>query len=75
MRIRNDLSTALSRPGAAHIEMPTASVLDEDDEESSPGISATQISLMLLAHWKVVLITFISILVLGVVAIKLMPKF
>jgi uncharacterized protein involved in exopolysaccharide biosynthesis len=75
LRIRNDLSTALSRPGAAHIEMPTASVLDEDDEESSPGISATQISLMLLAHWKVVLITFISILVLGVVAIKLMPKF
>jgi succinoglycan biosynthesis transport protein ExoP len=71
LRARKDTAVALSQ--AVGTSAPIQTGLGEE-EESGPGISATQIVLMLAAYWKAAAIIAVSVIVLGGVLIKLLPK-
>jgi succinoglycan biosynthesis transport protein ExoP len=48
--------------------------LPSDEGDSEAGITATQVLLIVRAYWKIAAIIAVSIIVVGAVAIKLMPK-
>jgi polysaccharide biosynthesis transport protein len=64
----------LSRPASDLPPLPYAEGGGGDQEEGGPGLSITQVILMMQAHWKQAVTIALTIAVLGGVAIKLLPK-
>ncbi len=53
---------------------PPLQQMGEEESGGGAGISATQVTLILLAYWKLAAVIAVAIMLLGGVAIKLLPK-
>jgi succinoglycan biosynthesis transport protein ExoP len=73
LRPRNDQTLLLSQSGRS---APEEEFQESREPEEPAGLelSIYQITLILRAHWKKVLITALSIMILGAAVIKLLPK-